>query len=353
MSIEELCMACVTGDNKAVAGIIARGEVDVNSQYSGGTTPLMYAMQYNYPSIVTSLLAYLQTKLDWTNADGYTGLHWACCFNSHSVIALFGQDRRCIPGIVNIRDNDGITPLMFAVERGYLDCVKKLDGLEGTDFQTKNSQAETLIEVGRKKKHATVVQYLLERIGRVVEDVASNNLERMNLRDLAEEIDNLKEIEAVMESEKDVIHEKHVKENEKIIKKQELEREQLHARHDEENESMRNKQREELAENERIMFENREKKSNLERRLQSRLVPAAATGAAIAPAGIAPSPEAPKCPMCIEEMKPPMQICNCRNGHLICGDCMPKVACCTNCRTKYLGRATAVEQMLRQTFGQH
>ena len=92
-------------------------------------------------------------------------------------------------------------------------------------------------------------------------------------------------------------------------------------------------------------------RSNLERRLQSRLSPGA-VAAADGGAAAAPAPDVPECPLCLEEMKPPMQIYNCRNGHLICGDCLPKVDSCTNCRTEYTGRATTVEQMLRQKFGQ-
>ena len=59
---------------------------------------------------------------------------------------------------------------------------------------------------------------------------------------------------------------------------------------------------------------------------------------------------APDCPVCLEEMKPPTQIFNCRNGHLICADCRPRLSICTNCRAEYTGRATAVEQMTRQMF---
>ena len=70
---------------------------------------------------------------------------------------------------------------MAAVDRGNLDCVKEMDKFEGTDFETKNSQGETLLEVGRRKNHATVVHYLTERSSQVTEDVATNTTERMNL----------------------------------------------------------------------------------------------------------------------------------------------------------------------------
>eukprot|EP00092_Neocalanus_flemingeri_P009793 GFUD01010551.1.p1 GENE.GFUD01010551.1~~GFUD01010551.1.p1 ORF type:complete len:230 (-),score=76.73 GFUD01010551.1:58-747(-) len=62
------------------------------------------------------------------------------------------------------------------------------------------------------------------------------------------------------------------------------------------------------------------------------------------------SPPVPECPVCLEEMKPPLKIFNCRNGHLVCSECRPRLTVCTNCREEYTGRATAVEQMLRQMF---
>ena len=61
----------------------------------------------------------------------------------------------------------------------------------------------------------------------------------------------------------------------------------------------------------------------------------------------------PECPVCLEEMKPPTQIFHCHNGHLVCAECRPKVIndMCITCRAvKYIGRATAVEQMIRDMF---
>ena len=37
-----------------------------------------------------------------------------------------------------------------------------------------------------------------------------------------------------------------------------------------------------------------------------------------------PPPHAPECPVCLEEMPPPMNIYNCPNGHFVCGNCKPK-----------------------------
>jgi len=54
----------------------------------------------------------------------------------------------------------------------------------------------------------------------------------------------------------------------------------------------------------------------------------------------------PSCPVCFETMIPPVKIFTCGNGHLICSTCQPRVGKCY-CEARYTGRATAVEQMLR------
>jgi|ERR1712179_187031 len=64
----------------------------------------------------------------------------------------------------------------------------------------------------------------------------------------------------------------------------------------------------------------------------------------------------PECPVCYERMSPPMQIFTCGNGHVICSVCKEKVEetrnmCINRCGAVYAGRATAMEQMIRQIFG--
>ena len=106
------------------------------------------------------------------------------------------------------------------------------------------------------------------------------------------------------------------------------------------------KQKEEMEELDRILLENKRKKSDLEKKMQARFATSTNSSASAQPA---PSPDVPECPICLEEMSPPTRIFTCANGHLICSNCRARVTVCT-CRKEYLGRATAVEQMLRQMF---
>jgi len=56
----------------------------------------------------------------------------------------------------------------------------------------------------------------------------------------------------------------------------------------------------------------------------------------------------PECPVCLDRMTAPRQIYNCSEGHLVCGDCRPRIRRCAVCRGRYTGRATAMEQVVRR-----
>ena len=159
MSSKELCRASRTGDDTKVHSILNSGTVDVNSSYLG-CTPLHNAMYDNQTSTVTALLSYEDTRLEETDSHGWTGLHYACHYNSVSVIHIFGKDKRCTPTIINMKSITGKTAVMVAVGRGNLECVKEISRLEGIDFNTKNGMGHSLIDVARIYNHRPIVEFL-------------------------------------------------------------------------------------------------------------------------------------------------------------------------------------------------
>eukprot|EP00092_Neocalanus_flemingeri_P090092 GFUD01114082.1.p1 GENE.GFUD01114082.1~~GFUD01114082.1.p1 ORF type:complete len:221 (-),score=60.82 GFUD01114082.1:107-769(-) len=187
MNINQLCGACDDGDNSLVQAIMDTGEVDVNSTVHGGCSPLYYAMCNNHPSVVTTLLSSADTRLDVTDSiAGWTGLHSACYYDSVPVITVFCSDARCTPAILNMKDTGGRTALMIAVELGQLDAVREMVTVKGTDFSTKNSKGQTLIEVARQQNHAEMLQFLgnVRKMGkhyfvsqlRTLEEIAAFNI---------------------------------------------------------------------------------------------------------------------------------------------------------------------------------
>jgi len=59
-----------------------------------------------------------------------------------------------------------------------------------------------------------------------------------------------------------------------------------------------------------------------------------------------------ECPVCFAEMKPPVHIWQCAQGHPVCQPCRnrPEVRHCPTCRQRIVGRATLVEKIAAQVF---
>eukprot|EP00092_Neocalanus_flemingeri_P009398 GFUD01010112.1.p2 GENE.GFUD01010112.1~~GFUD01010112.1.p2 ORF type:complete len:276 (+),score=92.22 GFUD01010112.1:52-879(+) len=59
-----------------------------------------------------------------------------------------------------------------------------------------------------------------------------------------------------------------------------------------------------------------------------------------------------ECPVCFTEMKPPIHIWQCAQGHPVCQPCKsrPEVRHCPTCRQRIVGRATLVEKIAAQIF---
>jgi len=62
-----------------------------------------------------------------------------------------------------------------------------------------------------------------------------------------------------------------------------------------------------------------------------------------------------ECPVCLEVCKPPLQVWQCPEGHIICGSCVdrPELRVCPQCRvslTGQLSRNRALEDLARKTF---
>jgi len=57
-----------------------------------------------------------------------------------------------------------------------------------------------------------------------------------------------------------------------------------------------------------------------------------------------------ECPVCFAEMKPPVHIWQCAQGHPVCQPCRnrPEVRHCPTCRQRIVGRATLVEKIAAQ-----
>jgi len=185
---EELCRACRVGDIEVVEDILSNKEVDING-VDDSDTPLICAVSMGHLAIVRRLLDHPGIRMGKKNSYGDTALHYACHNNRVSIVQLLCQDSRCSPGVLNKKTRYGATPLMRAVQCGYLDIVKELD-MEGTDFFTKDSDGNTLIEVARMYNDAEVLEYLIERN-------KINSLKVISAHNVARYVENKDDVEAL------------------------------------------------------------------------------------------------------------------------------------------------------------
>ena len=61
------------------------------------------------------------------------------------------------------------------------------------------------------------------------------------------------------------------------------------------------------------------------------------------------------CPVCLDIAKPPLQVWQCPEGHIVCGSCAdrPELLVCPQCRVSLAGmlsRNRALEDLSRRTF---
>jgi len=223
---------------------------------------------------------------------------------------------------------------------------------------TGNNECASLV----KKNHDDTTA-VMEKIARVNTEPAS--LQRLTLAQLATIIDNMETHEATFR----VAANQRGNQDRKEIATLREEFVALEQRHREETAALEQKHREEAAPLEQKLnvsldkqeqqeqknaidsVEIQRKKEALQAELRNRGNPGLA---AAAPLSTPPTSLIPECPACYEEMRPPLQIYTCGNGHLICSTCKAKIKdnrCIKRCGAEYTGRATFAEQMVRQILG--
>merc|ERR1719481_1963658 len=165
MDVGELCKACENGEDSKVNEILAQGNVDVNGQDAQNFSPLHHAMAYNHSHIVRKLLSTPHLQLGLVDSAGWTGLHWASHWNNVNCIKLFITDIRCTDKVLNMKNNNGESALMFAVSWGNLESVKVLSAAPGIELNTRNNSGDSLDEVARQFNHQHVIMFL-EKLSR-------------------------------------------------------------------------------------------------------------------------------------------------------------------------------------------
>ena len=115
--------------------------------------------------------------------------------------------------------------------------------------------------------------------------------------------------------------------------------------HEQEVEALKRRHQEENERTDIEVAETLSKKENLQQEIDT-LVKRLETSST-------PSPKITECYVCLDEMRPPVQIFNCNRGHALCKECLDKMQPqrCGQCQSTSFGRATSLEQFIRSILG--
>ena len=100
----------------------------------GGSTCLMIAAQENHAEVVSLLLDQPTIDVNMLGDHDATALHLACVHNSEAALRRL----LTVPGLeMNGFYGFGLTPIMFAVGHGALECVRLLSAVAEVDLDRK------------------------------------------------------------------------------------------------------------------------------------------------------------------------------------------------------------------------
>merc|ERR1712142_1381245 len=213
-------------------------------------------------------------------------------------------------------------------------CSNKKDDDQASDKEENDLSALGLEELRDKIEDANAIEKNEKQFKEWLEDRQEQDILDLKChhRNACENLEMKQQAEV-----KQIIDElrmKHEKESSKLRESQNCQMDELMAKHEDE-----------VDQNRKKYLKITKIKHKIQEELQSRL------------SSVLPNPTSfiPECYVCLERMKPPLEIMNCNNGHLVCSVCFPKlqVKNCGQCNSAINGRATAMEQMIRQLLNVH
>ncbi|XP_016096353.1 histone-lysine N-methyltransferase EHMT2-like [Sinocyclocheilus grahami] len=135
--------AAKLGNLEVLMLLLSTGQVDLNTQDSGGWTPIIWAAEHRHIDVIRALL---NRGADVTVRDKEMNvcLHWASFAGSAEIVELV-LNAGCPLSSVNLH---GDTPLHIAAREGYTDCVT-LFLSRGADIDIMNKEGDTPLSLAR------------------------------------------------------------------------------------------------------------------------------------------------------------------------------------------------------------
>jgi len=303
------------GKREIVNLLLTCPDIDVNVKDENGETALIAAVWDTNTEVVRRILSRGDNRLDNTDHEGYTVLHHACRANKETYVQMVLAHPSCNKAIVNKVDVEGDTAETYAERRGYHGCVRMI-----REYLTRE-EGQDDVDGARRIEKMTL---------------GSENSEALSSSELDAVIEDFEAVEVTFKEATNARANQmraEISGLENMIKtqKQLLGEFELKSAAD-------------LA----GIVKKKEDLKTLKRRRSVDPTPQTGT----------PPVQIPECPVCYERMTPPKQIFTCGNGHVICSECKTRInetggnnRCINQCGARYTGRATTVEQMIREMMG--
>ena len=143
--------SCSLGELNVTRELLLTG-ADPNTRGGGGYdyTCLMMATNGNEEEVVDLLLAQPNIEVNAKDNDkNSTALHFACRTRTRN-IAIFGK-LLAVPGIlVNERDNNGWTPIMWAITYGKPEAIRMMAAVEDVDLDVRSYDGRSLEDLAHR-----------------------------------------------------------------------------------------------------------------------------------------------------------------------------------------------------------
>ena len=150
------------GQEDVIKLLLAKSEVDPNTQDAHGVTPLICAVQCGRDDITQVLLTYPDIDVNMVTAGYFfTALFYAVT-GCHELITRALLQRDDLD--VNFQNKTGMTALMHAASRGRTSVVEIILQHSGVRIDLRNDRNETALMIAYRKGYRAIVR-LLENIG--------------------------------------------------------------------------------------------------------------------------------------------------------------------------------------------
>ena len=154
--IQPLHVAAVCGFEEVTKRLLA-SKACIDARNNTSNTPLHFALRFDHFAVAKLLLA-RSPDLSTPNADGQLPLHVAVNGNLEVAQSILDAMDR---GLLNTKDGDGHSPLLYAAIAGNVDVFDLLVRF-GADVKTLKGPANSLFAFPLADKTASILSYLID-----------------------------------------------------------------------------------------------------------------------------------------------------------------------------------------------